>query len=171
MNRNHRVTCTGSSADEAYSWAAREFSIRLGHMAGANFDSCGDDPYAVFKIVEGVQGRQEALARHAKHGVGTMSDQLIRQNSSTVSHEFHNSILRELTRYSLYANFATVADRAEAVRFCPWMSTSHLPGMQDSSCPDHQCAGGLAWSPVRIVLALSTRRRCRLRLQASSLVG
>ncbi len=65
--------------DEAHAGSARELAVRLGHERRPALVAAGHEADALAVLVEAVERRQEALARHAEHRVDALGDQRLHQ--------------------------------------------------------------------------------------------
>jgi len=80
VDRDRGVGGARPAGDEADARPARQLAIGLGHVAGAAFLAAGDQPDGVARVVERVEHRQEAFARHAEGEVDAMALQGIDQD-------------------------------------------------------------------------------------------
>ena len=64
---------------EADARPAAQLALRLGHEGRAAFLAAGDEADPVAVLVEAVEHRQKALARHAERGVDALLDQRLDQ--------------------------------------------------------------------------------------------
>ena len=79
MHADAGVGRAGAAGDEADARPPGELAVRLGHEGGAALVAAGHEADAVAVLVEAVQRRQEALARHAEHRVDALRHQRLHE--------------------------------------------------------------------------------------------
>src|SRR5262249_15618116 len=71
MNARAGIGRTGAAGDEGDTRAASHPAVRVGHISDPAF-LAADDGLDLFHVVEGVEHREEALARHGEDAVAAL---------------------------------------------------------------------------------------------------
>ena len=77
---DRRVAGAGAAGDHDDARPPRQLAVGLRHVGGAALVPAGDGRDGVARVVEGVERREEALARHAEDGVDAMDAKRVDQD-------------------------------------------------------------------------------------------
>jgi hypothetical protein len=105
---------TRPARDETEPRTAGELAVRLGHVGGARLVPTCHELHLVLHVVEAVEDRQEALARHGEGDVGALDHQLVDKNAPTVAQGRHQDRLTTMRTpwRTLGVTFAAPGSRA-----------------------------------------------------------
>jgi hypothetical protein len=79
VHAHRRLRGARAARDETKSRTVGELPVSLGHVGGTRLVAADDELHLVLHVVEAVEHREEALARHRERGIGAMDHQLVHQ--------------------------------------------------------------------------------------------
>ncbi len=86
MHADRAVGGARTTRDEEHARLAGELAVGLRHVGGAALLPADDEPELLAHVVEAVEHRQVALARHAEGELRTVADERVGEDAAAVAH-------------------------------------------------------------------------------------